>query len=79
MMGIPVLKHGYCDEYVDDVITAGVDKGKKSTQHLEAAAPLAIYVVARDIHSDEPITRENLMCMHKMKAEGGLEEEKVII
>ena len=46
---------------------------------MEAAAPLAIFVVAQDIHSDEHITRENLMCMHKMKAEGGLEEEKVIL
>ena len=79
MMGVPVLPHGYCDEYVDDLITAGVDFGKASRDRLQSAAPLAIFVVARDIHPDEPIKRENLMCMHKMEAEGGLEEEKVIL
>ena len=79
MIGIPVLRHGYCDEYVDDVVTMGVDKGEISRRRLEAAAPLAIFVVARDIHPDEPITRENLMCMHKMQAEGALEEEKIIL
>ena len=79
MIGIPVLPHGYCDEFIDDVITAGVDFGKSSRDRLQSAAPLAIFVVARDIHPDEPITRENLMCMHKMEAEGGLEEEKIIL
>ena len=50
-----------------------------SSDRLQSAAPLAIFVVARDIHTDEPITRESLMCMHKMEAEGGLEEEKIIL
>ena len=79
MVGVPVLRHGYCDEYVDDVVTVGVDTGQSSRSRLQAAAPFAIFVVARDIHPDEPITRENLMCLHKMEAEGGLEEEKVIL
>ena len=79
MIGVPVLPPGYCDEFIDDVITAGVDFGKTSRDRLQSAAPLAIFVVARDIHPDEPITRENLMCMHKMEAEGGLEEEKIIL
>ena len=79
MIGVPVLPHGYCDEFIDNVITAGVDFGKTSKDRLQSAAPLAVFVVACDIHPDEPITRENLMCMHKMEAEGGLEEEKIIL
>jgi hypothetical protein len=67
------------DNYIDDLIGAGVDTGPDSVQRLAAAGSLAIHVLARPVHQDEPIPRDDPNSLTKLAAEGLPEEEKLCL
>ncbi len=46
MIWVTVLIHGCCNEYIDDIITVGVEYGTSSQGHLQAAVHLTMYVIA---------------------------------
>ena len=79
IVDVPLHRYGKCDEFLDDVVTTGVDHDEETRLRLMGAAPLAIYVVSRDNTSTEPITRDDMITRDKMLAEGALEELKIIL
>ena len=72
IVDVPLHRYGKCDEFLDDVVTTGVDHDVDTRIRLMGAAPLAICTVSRDIHVDEPITRDDMITEEKMLAEGAL-------
>ena len=72
IVDVPLHRYGKCDEFLDDVVTTGVDHDEETRLRLKGAAPLAIYTVARDVHTDEPIVRDDMITEDKMLAEGAL-------
>jgi hypothetical protein len=67
------------DNYIDDLIGVGVDTGPDSVQRLAAAGSLAIHVLTRPVHPDEPIPRDDPNSLKKLAAEGLPEESKICL
>ena len=79
IIDVPLHRYGKCDEFLDDVVTTGVDHCEETRIRLMGAAPLAIYTVSRDIDVKEPITRDDMITEDKMLAEGALAKLKIIL
>jgi hypothetical protein len=67
------------DNYIDDLIGVGVDKGADAVQRLAAAGSLAIHTLTRPVHQDEPIPRDDPTSLQKLAAEGLPEEQKICL
>lgn len=63
--------------YIDDLITIGIFDS--CWKRLAYAVALATDVFARPLHPDEPVPRDDLLSIKKLKAEGALEEHKTIL
>ena len=63
--------------YIDDLITVGLFT--ESWQRLAHVIAVILDVFARPVHVNEPIHRDDLLSMKKLKAEGSLEEKKTIL
>jgi hypothetical protein len=74
---IPIESIGNTDNYIDDLIvvilgdSANINRGN-------AAAALALELVGRPPHAQEPVLRGHLASFTKLLAEGRLEEIKTI-
>ena len=64
------------DVYIDDTTTISLDD-PKITPRARAAVPLAIHIVGRPISKKEPLPRNHLISIDKLKAEGRMEEVKI--
>jgi hypothetical protein len=67
------------DNYIDDLIGVGVNVGHNSVQRLAAAGSLAIHVLTRLVHKDEPLPRDDPNSLKKLAAEGLPEESKICL
>ena len=63
--------------YIDDLITVGYYD--KNWKRLNYAVATVMNVFGRPVSSSEPIPREHLTSAKKLKAEGNLEEVKIIL
>ena len=79
IVNVPLHRYGKCDEFIDDIVTVGVDHEEETRRRLRGAAPLAVFIVSRANHPNEPITRDDMITGDKMQAEGGLEETKTVL
>ena len=79
IVDVQLHRYGKCDEFLDDIVTTGVDHDEETRLRLMGAAPLAIFVIARDTTATEPITRDDMITKDKMLAEGALSELKIIL
>ena len=71
---------GTHEMYLDDLIGLGIDlPNTDNTIRSERAPLLGIHTCARPIHPNEPIPRQNVASLNKLKAEGGLSEVKNIL
>lgn len=78
IVSIPREDKGTCDVYLDDMVAAGPDL-PGNARRLEAAIPLSIHTICRPIMKSEPIPRKAIISANKLKAEGALEETKLLL
>ena len=64
--------------YIDNGISISIDT-PIHRKRLEAALPLAIFIISRQNCSDEPLPRDDMLSLHKMIAEGALAEQNIIL
>ena len=76
---LPNEDHGKCDIFLDDLVSAIVDKEELSRKRLLAAVPLALDATVRPIDPDEPFPRNTFLEKTKVTAEGALEEVKLVL
>ena len=70
----------YCDVYIDDKVSIGVDlPGTKNVTKVERGALLAIETTARPLMDSEPIPRHMMPAQNKFEAESAAEELKVVL
>eukprot|EP00979_Chaetoceros_neogracilis_P013087 scaffold3660_cov246-Chaetoceros_neogracile.AAC.3 len=78
IVDIPLESNGKVDLYIDDGISISIDT-PMHRKRLEAALPLAIFIVARQNCPEEPLPRDDMLTLHKMIAEGSCAEKKIIL
>jgi len=78
IVNIPTEDKGKCDVYLDDMVAVGPDL-PGNARRLEAAIPLAIHTICRPIMQPEPIPRKAIISTNKLKAEGAIEERKLLL
>ena len=76
---IPDEPHGKVNLYINDGVSISCKPEDGNLKQLENAVPLAIYLVARAIHKNGPLSREDMLIIHKKLAEGGAKETKIIL
>ena len=74
---VPPKKHGLVESYIDDLIPV-VLHNKISSVRAANAVPLAMHIIGRPVHPDEPIKREDLLCFRKLAGEGQMSEIKTV-
>ena len=75
---VPADDNGKCDVYIDDTTAIGPDINN-NWKRLQACILLAIHIFCRPLSHKEPIPRDNAVAAAKMRAEGGLEEVKILL
>ena len=68
----------YIDGFVDDLVTICLDMEKYIKRAMNGV-PLAIHCVFRPKDEDEPISRDDILCLRKLLGEGALSEIKLIL
>jgi hypothetical protein len=80
IVDVSISERGTHDIFIDDLVGLGLDlPGCNNKSRSEAAPLLAIDTCSRRVAADEPIPRLNMAAMHKLCAEGRLEEIKMIL
>ena len=80
IVDIPIDPRGTSDVYIDDTTSLCVDiEGSDNVKRLRQCSLLAINVVSRDAHEEEPIPRAEMTEKKKLLAEAGQEEIKTIL
>lgn len=75
---LPVNDSGVADAYIDDIPTFVPDLGDNRKRG-RAATLLAISALERPVEKSEPLPRDPLVSGKKLRAEGGLAEEMVLL
>ena len=71
---------GTHEMYLDDLIGLGIDiPGTDNIPRAERAPMLVIHTCARPVHPNEPIPRQDMASLQKLKAEAALTEIKTIL
>ena len=68
----------YIDGFVDNLVTICLDMEKYIKRAMNGV-PLAIHCVFRPKDEDEPISRDDILCLRKLLGEGALSEIKLIL
>jgi hypothetical protein len=76
---IPIETIGKADNFIDDLIVVILGDSASNINRGNAAAALALELVGRPPHAQEPVTRGHLASFSKLLAEGRLEEVKMIL
>ena len=72
------LRHTFCDGYIDDFLSVGLDEADLLRRSQEAPT-LAVHSVFRPVHDDEPIHRDDAISAKKLKGEGTPSEQKIML
>ena len=76
---VPVPFHpAAADGYIDDIVTAMLDKANW-VQKGQNAAPLAVHTVFRPIDDSDPLPRADAASIPKLKGEGTPDESKIVL
>ena len=78
MVQIPINQLGKADVFIDDIVTVALGT-EAYIQNADSAVPLAIHILGRPVAPNEPIPRQDLICLKKLEAEGRLEEKKTVL
>ena len=80
IVDVPIDSRGTVDCYIDDTIGLTIDlPGTNNVKRMEKAPLLAIHALSRPVHEQEPIPRDEMTAEEKLFAEGGLDEQKIIL
>lgn len=80
IVDVPMDPRGTADVYIDDKTSLSIDVQEyDNIDRLERASLLAIHMLARPKHMNEPILREDMEALKKLLAEAGAEETKIIL
>lgn len=75
---LPVNDKGLVEVYLDDIPPVCVDIGD-NVDRCNAAVPLAVHLLGRAKHHDEPIPRDEILSIKKILGEGQMAETKVFL
>ena len=78
VVDVPLSNVGKADVYLDDIIPVILDENDNFAGGRLAPA-LAIHLVSRELNCNEPLPRHPMMSLTKLKAEGALEETKIVL
>jgi hypothetical protein len=81
LFDLPPEEADHCskfDNYIDDLIAAGVDVGN-AIARMAAAGPLALHALGRPLSDSESIPRDDILSLKKFAAEALPEETKVVL
>jgi hypothetical protein len=67
------------DNYIDDLLGAGVEVDDDAVRRLSAAGSLVIHTLGRPVDKDDPIPRDDLNSLKKLSAEGLPEESRICL
>ena len=70
IVDIPDNPQGKVNLYIDNGVSISCEPDDGNLQQLENVVPLAIYLVAREMHKHESLPRDDMLTIHKMLAEG---------
>ena len=80
IVDMEINDRGTHEMYLDDLIGLGIDiPGTDNIPRAERAPMLAIHTCARPVHPNEPIPRQDMASLQKLKAEAALTEIKTIL
>lgn len=80
IVNIDINDRGTHEMYLDDLIGLGIDiEGTDNITRAERAPMLAIHTCARPVHHNEPIPRQDMVSLNKLRAEAALTEIKTIL
>jgi hypothetical protein len=80
IVDVDVHHRGTHDIYIDNLVGLGLDLPNCNNRERSEAAPLlAIDTCSRRVDAGKPIPRHNMAALHKLFAEGRLEEIKMIL
>ena len=71
------VAYGYIDDFINDLVTCGYLDSNQIC--LAGAALLSLHILNRSLLPGKPVTRDNLVALTKLKAEGRLAEIKTIL
>ena len=74
-VAVTPLKHGKVDCYIDDLIPVILHSGDNAEQAANAI-PLAMHIIGRPVHPNEPIPRDDILCFLKLYGESQMAEIK---
>ena len=74
---VPPSSHGKMDDFIDDIITAGC--ADSNWKRLAGASLLSSHLLDRPILPNEPVKRDDLVALNKLKAEGTLNEVQTVL
>ena len=72
------LRTAFCDGYIDDFLSIGLDKDNLMQRSQDAPA-LAVHATFRPVHPHEPILIEDSISIKKLKGEGVPSEQKTML
>ena len=65
------------DDFIDAIMTVGCTR--KNWKRLAGAALLSLHVLGRPIFPDEPLSRDDMVALNKLQAEGRLREQQIVL
>lgn len=77
-VSVPIHPIGKVDVYVDDTITIGY-YDPTTWRKLSGAVLLALHIIGRPLHANEPIDRDDFLSLSKFLGEGTLSEVKTVL
>jgi len=72
------LRTTFCDGYIDDFLSIGLDKDD-NVQRSQEAPTLAVHTIFRPVHENEPIGRDDPISIRKLNGEGIPSEQKIML
>ena len=72
------LRSSFCDGYIDDFLSAGLDANDEVARSQEAPT-LAVHSIFRPLQLNEPIERDDPISIRKLSGEGVPSEQKIML
>ena len=72
------LRTAFCDGYIDDFLSAGLDQNDEVARSQEAPT-LAVHTIFRPLQDKEPIERDDPISIRKLSGEGIPSEKKIML
>ena len=72
------LRTAFCDDYIDDFLSVGIDIKEEVTK-IQQAPTITVHAFFRLVAPDEPISRDDPISAKKLAGEGTPHEQKMML